>query len=563
VPAQCVRRAELRVLIPLLPPEAYGIASRRAEGLYAEALAAGGDAWDEDESLPLGQQAMRAYGRTSYEKLEQVQPSRRISIRDLRAALMRGRRSGGKAPVHGARLQDMLDAAQGRMAVLAQQTADKAVALTSLSQRDLERIVIAKFERIGRVMNMSLVSEAELRHADIIFVPYPLISMRSSTAVSAAFQAMMRAHVPTLFRNKYTKKHVFVWGRLFQDTLMLPSFARTVRPLVQQWPFTSATYITTQAFMDQRLSRSQVTVPYPGIVRVLRRDTPIAESSGSAVVAAGAKKDVQTWLPTLSREPRLGSCDPLCTKNGTGCSAAAEAKAIFAVRPLLASFLGETRDGVPERVSAIRQLLACPECAVFDMSAPIFQGAYSMSLVYSLSVFCVQPHGDAPPRKATFDALLLGCIPVLLDHSDPATTLRAPRLPFRKHLPWRKFAVLLTGKEWKSGLVKALRAIPPRTIREMQRRLAQVAPLLQYSWTPEDARAAIGGHVTRLWSRHKTIPVLRGKREGIVNATMAPKKVEVANALTNASGQMNATACAQDAFDMLLLELLAEKRTRK
>ena len=35
--------------------------------------------------------------------------------------------------------------------------------------------------------------------------------------------------------------------------------------------------------------------------------------------------------------------------------------------------------------------------------------------VYRKSVFCLSPTGDNPARKATFDALIAGCIPVFLD----------------------------------------------------------------------------------------------------------------------------------------------------
>jgi hypothetical protein len=36
--------------------------------------------------------------------------------------------------------------------------------------------------------------------------------------------------------------------------------------------------------------------------------------------------------------------------------------------------------------------------------------------VYRKSVFCLSPPGDNPARKATFDIINAGCIPVFLSH---------------------------------------------------------------------------------------------------------------------------------------------------
>ena len=40
----------------------------------------------------------------------------------------------------------------------------------------------------------------------------------------------------------------------------------------------------------------------------------------------------------------------------------------------------------------------------------------SMTSVYEKNTFCLNPPGDDPARKATFDILLAGCIPVVLLH---------------------------------------------------------------------------------------------------------------------------------------------------
>ena len=139
---------------------------------------------------------------------------------------------------------------------------------------------------------------------------------------------------------------------------------------------------------------------------------------------------------------------------------------------------------MPERVSSLREFHSCADCASFDVRHALFRDGFGMPWVYSHSVFCIQPHGDSPSRKAFFDALLYGCIPVVLDKRDPAGGGRAPVLPFAHMIPYRQFVVMLTKREWHSGVARILRKVSAERIRAMQISLARHAHLLAYPVPP-------------------------------------------------------------------------------
>ena len=179
----------------------------------------------------------------------------------------------------------------------------------------------------------------------------------------------------------------------------------------------------------------------------------------------------------------------------------------------------------------MRQLRDCARCGLFNVrgGGPL-SGGLSMAWVYSHALFCAQPHGDSPSRKAFFDALLFGCIPIVLDAAQPDARPRAPALPFSWALPWRNMSLLLSRHDWHYRLVAAVQAVPPHRIRAMQRAIAEAAHLVQWSLpgTPP----------------HQ--PPQAGRKRAALRAASA--------GWVNADGRR----CAEDAFDMLTL-MLARK----
>lgn len=102
--------------------------------------------------------------------------------------------------------------------------------------------------------------------------------------------------------------------------------------------------------------------------------------------------------------------------------------------------------------------------------------------LYASSNFSWQPHGDTATRRAFFDAVLFGSIPVI-----DTKALDAYRTLFLGKL-WRGtrvedvFVVIPEGKE-KDGafIINMVAAIPPEEIDMRRRRLKQLAPALQWS----------------------------------------------------------------------------------
>ncbi|KAJ4721043.1 Exostosin family protein [Melia azedarach] len=91
------------------------------------------------------------------------------------------------------------------------------------------------------------------------------------------------------------------------------------------------------------------------------------------------------------------------------------------------------------------------------------------------SIFCLSPAGDTPSSARLFDAIVSGCIPVIV--SDEL------ELPFEGILDYRKIALFVSSSDalQPGWLLKFLRAIRPAQIREMQRNLVQYSRHFLYS----------------------------------------------------------------------------------
>lgn len=119
-------------------------------------------------------------------------------------------------------------------------------------------------------------------------------------------------------------------------------------------------------------------------------------------------------------------------------------------RPYLYSFIGAPR---PKRNDSIRfeiieQCLASMDnckwlnCTYTDNC----EDPYNVIGVFQSSKFCLQPPGDTPTRRSTFDSILAGCIPVFF-HKDSAYT------QYLLHLPenYTKYSVLISENDVKNG----------------------------------------------------------------------------------------------------------------
>ena len=100
-----------------------------------------------------------------------------------------------------------------------------------------------------------------------------------------------------------------------------------------------------------------------------------------------------------------------------------------------------------------------------------------MEAVALVATFCLTPPGDTASRKALFDAILFGCVPVLF-YKESAY--------FPWHLPRNvsSFAVLLSPDELfedASGMMRTLRRLPHAELAAKQAALRAMAHGVQYA----------------------------------------------------------------------------------
>ncbi len=158
------------------------------------------------------------------------------------------------------------------------------------------------------------------------------------------------------------------------------------------------------------------------------------------------------------------------------------------LRNLTAVYLGSTQTLNPAHTK-IRRAMAnqcniSSECHWLKISHSSIDNSIGDFLsIYKKAVFCLCPPGDDPARKAVFDAIVSGCIPVIFE----VATLY-------NQYPWHigeqaalDISVYIPGglvRSNKIDLMNILLNIPPEVIYAKQIALAEVAPRVQYAIPP-------------------------------------------------------------------------------
>lgn len=128
------------------------------------------------------------------------------------------------------------------------------------------------------------------------------------------------------------------------------------------------------------------------------------------------------------------------------------------------------------------------------------------------ATFCLQPPGDTPSRRSTFDAIVAGCIPVFFEE-------QSAKMQYRWHLPeetYDDFAVFIAKEEvvYKGlKILDVLMGIPRDQVRKMREKVIELMPRVVYRKhgsslglrTKKDAfDIAIEGALERINSRLKS-----------------------------------------------------------
>ncbi|WVZ96292.1 hypothetical protein U9M48_041948 [Paspalum notatum var. saurae] len=126
-------------------------------------------------------------------------------------------------------------------------------------------------------------------------------------------------------------------------------------------------------------------------------------------------------------------------------------------------------------------------CAVVDCSAgacALDPARYMRPMLRAR--FCLQPPGETPARRSTFDAVLAGCVPVFFEHA-------AARTQYGWHLPpgdYDQFSVTIPKESVVQGGVRiadVLAAVPEEAVVRMRERLLELAPRVMYRRHGSDA----------------------------------------------------------------------------
>ncbi|CAK7355809.1 unnamed protein product [Dovyalis caffra] len=95
------------------------------------------------------------------------------------------------------------------------------------------------------------------------------------------------------------------------------------------------------------------------------------------------------------------------------------------------------------------------------------------------ATFCLQPPGDTPTRRSTFDGIVAGCIPVFFEE-------QSAKSQYVWHLPeemYRGFAVFIPKEDvvFKGlRILDVLRGIPRNEVRRMRERVIELIPRVVY-----------------------------------------------------------------------------------
>lgn len=150
-------------------------------------------------------------------------------------------------------------------------------------------------------------------------------------------------------------------------------------------------------------------------------------------------------------------------------------------RQNLFTFIGAPRPG---RIGSIRQavLNECldspSECGLLDCQK--IRCAHNPEPIRDkllISDFCLQPPGDSPTRRSTFDGLIAGCIPVLFDNNSAYTQ-------YNWHLPADpdQYSVFISPSDLRQGakVRDVLRGYSKERIIRMRENIIKLIPGLIY-----------------------------------------------------------------------------------
>ncbi|KAK8590099.1 hypothetical protein V6N12_024482 [Hibiscus sabdariffa] len=162
--------------------------------------------------------------------------------------------------------------------------------------------------------------------------------------------------------------------------------------------------------------------------------------------------------------PNVDLCDAKCASES-------ESK-----RTTLLFFRGRLKRNAGGKIrSKLAAELAGAKDVVIEEGTAGEQGKAAAQKGMRTSIFCLSPAGDTPSSARLFDAVVSGCIPVII--SDEL------ELPFEGILDYRKIAIFVSSIDavQPGWLLRYLKGISSTQIREMRRNLVEFSRHFVYS----------------------------------------------------------------------------------
>lgn len=185
----------------------------------------------------------------------------------------------------------------------------------------------------------------------------------------------------------------------------------------------------------------------------------------------------RTWVDREQAVPYLTSFHPSSQrelKEWTGTVASARRDFLFA-------FVGAERRGLGIRRAVIEQCSNSPKCVMVNCAMLKCSHRPEAVMTELLKAnFCLQPSGDSPTRRSTFDALIAGCIPVFFrrDSAYEQYTWHLPSDPETYSVFIAEERMVSSRKALK--IEDVLSSYSQEKIRKMREKIVEIMPSLLY-----------------------------------------------------------------------------------
>ncbi|KAJ1285886.1 hypothetical protein BS78_03G312300 [Paspalum vaginatum] len=266
--------------------------------------------------------------------------------------------------------------------------------------------------------------------------------------------------------SKFTYDLLKLFRDSYRETDNLTSNGSPVHRLIEQ---EALKWVTDQPAWQRSEGRDHVIpVHHPWSFKTVRRFVkkaiwllPDMDSTGNWYKPGQVYLEKDVILPYV---PNVDLCDYKC------------ASETQSKRSILLFFRGRLKRNAGGKIrSKLVEELKSAEDIIIEEGSAGAQGKAAAQDGMRKSVFCLSPAGDTPSSARLFDAIVSGCIPVII--SDEL------ELPFEGILDYREIALFVSSNDavQPGWLVKYLRGINAKRIREMQSNLLKYSRHFLYS----------------------------------------------------------------------------------